>query len=220
MMHKCATTRAHASGNALPVFKYRMKISMTASIARRPFFNSFKRMTLAASGSFDKSPSGSKPRSPATIPSLRSPNHNPSHQFTSLPSPRFVLVTPSTRAIVKRPCQKMPGLVERICPSELGHPALQASAKGSGAQCLPAAVVQIPTNASIAMRPCLSSASRKNETSGLFAETLESKCRFNGSHGSRGSPLKYVPNWNSSWAPTKSFKGFRAFGRLMYSPPK
>ena len=52
----------------------------------------------------------------------------------------------------------------------------------------------IATIAAIATRPCFSSASRRNATSGLLAETLLSSAKSHGSHGSKSvSPAKYLP---------------------------
>ena len=89
------------------------RVSTLAFAGQRPFFSSLSRIRSAAFGSFGITPSGSKPRSPATTgESGLSPNQSPSHQ-----APRLVLLAPSMMPTVARPCATMPGFVFASVPA-------------------------------------------------------------------------------------------------------
>mmetsp|Transcript_37897 Transcript_37897/g.88689 ORF Transcript_37897/g.88689 Transcript_37897/m.88689 type:complete len:213 (-) Transcript_37897:97-735(-) len=178
-----------------PGMKWLAANPATAIIAMRPFFSSLSRILSAATFVGGISLSGSNPMLPGSRVAVF-PSHRSKRPLDEVPS-----MTPIAATI----CSMPDGFLANVEPSA---DVQSESVQNSPGRWRPPLVARIPAKASILSRPCFSSASRSQATSGLLALTFHSSVSDHGSHGA--SP-------NSTEAPTYSESGLRS--ELMNSWP-
>mmetsp|Transcript_391 Transcript_391/g.1031 ORF Transcript_391/g.1031 Transcript_391/m.1031 type:complete len:210 (-) Transcript_391:54-683(-) len=152
------------------------KLAMAIMAARPFFFSTVLYRATLSSGSFLDRPIQSKPMSPGIF--LETPRKL---------SPACETPSPSAIAMKARIAPKLPGSSRAQTP----RPVVQSSASGAPGKCHPRpSVVQTPVQASMAMRPCLISASSRNCVCGnMFGNAPSISCILPKPIGSKTSPL-------------------------------